>query len=520
MSHSAAEISDALLHFVQTHPLLAAAAATALIIFALVARAVAAMWRMDRLLARIPTPAGVPTVPFLGQALALTKGAPWRVMAQWCEEAGNIITFNVANQRVVYVNEPKLIKRILLTNQRNYNKDVGTSYKHFMCLLGKGLVTSEGEKWRKGRLLLSHALRIDILDDIPEITMRAVTKVIEKLKRGPADLNEEFRHMTLQVIGEAALSLTPEETDAIFPALYLPIVHECNRRVWEPWRQFLPFLKGSKERGECLVKLNKVLCDSIRSRWTQRQQEARDGVTRKQDIMDLCMSQLPSIDEAMVAQLRDDVKTMLLAGHETSAALLTWATYELIANPRVMKEVVAEAQEVYGEHIRNGTIPKLEEVKRLRWTPAVLRETLRKHSVVPLTMRIANNDDVIPASDSGLGHDVVIPKGCTVAVGILGVHSRPDLWANPNAFIPERFMEDQVDRIDPYAFIPFINGPRNCLGQHLSLMETQFALSWLVANMNLSFHGEQDPAKVGIPHKYIVPQVPENGLMVNGSERA
>lgn len=507
-----------LIGLLQANPFLSAVAVTAVIIAFLVLRTVATIMRMDKHLSRIPSPSGA--LPILGHVLGLATAQPWFVMAKWCEEAGNIVTFNVVNQRVVYVNDPKLIKRVLLTNQRNYNKDTATSYKHFMCLLGKGLVTSEGEKWRKGRLLLSHALRIDILEEIPEITHRAISKLLAKMKSGPVDLNEEFRHMTLQVIGEAALSLTPEETDAIFPALYLPIVHECNKRVWEPWRQFMPWLSGSRERSSCLEKLNAVLCDAIRARWALREKEAKEHIVRKQDIMDLCMSQIPALDDSIVAQLRDDVKTMLLAGHETSAALLTWATYELMANPRAMEEVAKESVAVYGAHIKAGTIPTLAEVKKLRWTPAVLREALRKHSVVPVTMRLAMADDVISAEDTGLGHDITIPKGCTVAVGIQGVHLRPDIWPNPNAFIPERFMDENADRIDPYSFIPFINGPRNCLGQHLSLMETQFALSWLVANMSLSLHGETDIVKVGRHHDYIVPAVPHDGLNVLGATRA
>lgn len=507
-----------LIALAQSHPWYVAACVLFTAVAVVLLRTYLAMRRMDKLLSSIPSP--FPPLPILGHALKLAGAEPWYVMAKWCEELGNMITFNVVNQRVVYVNDPKLIKRVLLTNQRNYCKDVGMSYKHFMCLLGKGLVTSEGEQWKKGRLLLSHALRIDILDDIPTITHHAIAKVIEKMKQNPCvDLNEEFRHLTLQVIGEAALSFTAEQTDAIFPFLYLPIVHECNRRVWEPWRQFMPFLKGSRERSSCLRRLNSVLCDTIRSRWAQREEEARTGVVRKQDVMDLCMSQITKLDDTMVSQLRDDVKTMLLAGHETSAALLTWATYELIANPHIMEEVVRESLAVYRPHIEAGTIPSIDEIRSLRWTPAVLKETLRKHSVVPLTMRLAVEDDLIPASESGLGHDVVIPKNCTVAVGILGVHHRPDIWPNPSKFIPERFMDDNLEQVDPYAFIPFINGPRNCLGQHLSLMETQFALSWLVANMNVSLYGDQDIVKVGKHHDFIVPSVPQGGLHVYGVPR-
>lgn len=83
--------------------------------------------------------------------------------------------------RVVYINEPRLLKRVLLTNQRNYNKAIDAAYKHFMCLLGTGLVTSEGEHWKKGRLLLSRAMRVNILDDVPCMTMKAVDRIMCKL---------------------------------------------------------------------------------------------------------------------------------------------------------------------------------------------------------------------------------------------------------------------------------------------------------------------------------------------------
>ena len=491
---------------------LVCAAATALVGF--LVSVVLRIRRIDACLALVPTPKG--GLPILGNALQLTSGRPWTTMAEWCRAAGSIVTFSVLTQRVVYITHPKLIKRVLLTNQRNYHKDLAMSYKHFMCLLGKGLVTSEGEKWRKGRILLSHALRIDILDEVPALALEAFQRVADKISAGGVvDLNEEYRHLTLQVICRAALSLSAEEADRIFPALYLPIVHECNRRVWEPWRAYLPFLSGSRERGRCLKALNEVLSNAIRQRWAQRKTEATGQ--RHQDILDLCMSQMTSCDDAMVAQLTDDTKTMLLAGHETSAALLTWATYELMAHPDILREVVAEGKAVFGPHMEAGTIPTMEDVRRLKWAPAVLRETLRKRSVVPLVMRIAVDDDVFPASESGLGHDVTIPKGCTVAVGIEGVHHRSDMWPAPEKFIPQRFMEEAMDQVDPYAFIPFINGPRNCLGQHLSLAETQIVLSYMMTTFSLN--PTMDIAKLGQPHEFIVPVVPKFGLEVTGTRR-
>ncbi|RNF06245.1 cytochrome p450-like protein [Trypanosoma conorhini] len=520
---------------------------------------------MDRYLRHVPEVPG--KVPVLGHALLLMGGSPWRKMADWslnpystAEEekktdatpVNRVVRFTVLHQRVVYINDPALLKRVLLTNQRNYAKDIAVSYKHFMCLLGTGLVTAEGEKWKKGRLLLSHAMRIDILEEVPQLAMRAAGRVMEKLaaldtKTPFLDLNEEFRHMTLQVIGETALSLEPEEIDRIFPALYLPIVHECNRRVWEPWRTFMPFLEGFQERRRCLKELNDVLGDIIQKRWDDRHKP------HKRDIMALCISQIEKMDAAMVLQLRDDVKTILLAGHETSAALLTWATYEVMCCPEVRDKIVEEALRLFDParcekkiatpQGKTWGIPTASDVRSmLRWSPAVLRETLRKHTVVPLVMRRAVKSDVWPAAMTGLGRDVTIPAGCTVAVGMRAVHHRPDLWPDPQAFKPERFLDVGLEAgsssqsnevrqtsIDPYAFIPFINGPRNCLGQHLALMETSVVLAYLFLNWDLRFYGADACAgdagrrsfqeEAGRPHEFMVPIVPNNGLRVVGTPR-
>lgn len=476
---------------------------------------------IDRKLSKVPGPSGA--LPYLGHAFQLVGAKPWNVMRDWASANGTICKFMILGQRVVYTNDPKFIKRILLTNQRNYNKDVAMSYKHFMCLLGKGLVTSEGEHWRRGRILLSHALRIDILDEVPEIAVAAVKRLLTKMDTmDVVDLNEEFRHLTLQVISEAALTFTPQQSDDIFATLYLPIVHECNKRTFYPHRTFMPWLKGFRERRDCLAKLNDVLCKTIRGRWAQRKIEAEQGIKRKQDIMDTCMSQLSELPDAMVTQLRDDIKTMLLAGHETSAALLTWATYELMRSPAVLAEVVRESEEVFGDYIRNDTLPTMEDVRKLRWTPAVLKETLRLHSVVPLTMRVAMKDDVIPREATGLGHDITIPKGCTVAVGIDGVHHRPDIFPEPDAFRPERFLDAAADEVDPYAFIPFINGPRNCLGQHLALAETQIVLSYVMYHRSLRLpkSTEHTMEELGQHDDFIVPSVPKFGLNVASSPRS
>lgn len=141
---------------------------------------------------------------------------------------------------------------------------------------------------------------------------------------------------------------------------------------------------------------------------------------------------------------------MLLAGHETSAALLTWATYETIRHPTLREKIVREAKWLFDPARCTNTIntiygvrglPSADDVRELIYTPAVLRETLRLHSVVPLVMRYAVKQDVWPTSETGLDKEITIPAGCTIAVGIEGVHKNPIVWSDPDTFDPERFID-------------------------------------------------------------------------------
>ena len=476
--------------------------------------------RIDNALSKIPMPSGC--LPFFGHALSLAAGRPWDVInIDFPQQLKSpIVRFNMFRHRVILFSEPPLLERVLQTQQRKYIKD-RNSFEEFMCLLGNGLVTSEGAKWRHGRTLLSSAMRIEILEDLPEIAIDCTNILLRDLKANPKgfDLMKGFHRLTLQVIGRAILSLSPEECETVFARLYLPIVDECNARVWAPWRKVMFWLEGFKERAACLDKLNTYFVDLIQKRWAERQsgkRNAEDGV--KQDILDLYMSQLGKMDPATVLQLRDDLKTMILAGHETTAAMLTWTCYEVLSNPEVLQKVRDEHREFFSTFdIKNKKqYPTLKDLEKKVYGRSCLREALRKYSVVPIVMRVANEDDFIRKEESGLAHDLSIPAGTAVCVGITAVHNNPTLWPDPRKYNPERFvaLDSDMDAVK-YSFLPFIAGPRNCLGQHLSLTEAQFILSYL---MHHAKGLQLNPEASGVPHKFIAPVVPEKGLPVDVDE--
>jgi len=174
---------------------------------------------------------GIPRVkdglPFFGQVFNLMKESPWNTMTSWAFKYGLTYRFHLFGNEGVVVADPKLLKVILSTKMSSFNKDTKWTYKPFMNLLGSGLVTSEGSEWRRQRLLLSQTLRIHILEEIPNMAFRAVQRFSLKLdaavRNGTViEMAEEFRHLTLQVISEAVLSIDSDESDRTFAKMYLP----------------------------------------------------------------------------------------------------------------------------------------------------------------------------------------------------------------------------------------------------------------------------------------------------------
>ena len=186
--------------------------------------------------------AGIPTAPesswLLGNALALARNSPWEKMNEWVlAEPAGIIKVRALNTYMVIVGSPHGIKQVFQTKQRDYGKDVRLSYQHFLNILGagatSGLVTAEGDHWRRQRTLMGPTLRTDILDTVIGIGKRAADRLSQKLEAHKAsgqviDMEEEFRLLTLQVIGEAMLSLPPDECDRVCicpPAMRSPCQH-------------------------------------------------------------------------------------------------------------------------------------------------------------------------------------------------------------------------------------------------------------------------------------------------------
>jgi cytochrome P450 len=298
-------------------------------------------------------------LPFLGTALEFLSNTPWDLMEDWHRSYGRIYSFKLLGKTMVSIEHPDHLKEVLQSKIQNVKKDVGFAYKPFLPILGKGIVTSEGKSWMNQRRKISAALKVDILEEIPRATLKSVKRLMVKMDKcvedssSTIDLAEELRHLTLQVISETFMGLEAEESDTTFATMYYPIVEEGNKRVWRPERSYMFFTPSFWKHIFGVRRLNNYVSNLITKRWDLRNKNRKinDKVKEEneqvhtKDILDKVLDHFEkenpgkSLSPSDVCQLRDEFKTFMLAGHETSAAMMTWSFYELMKDDKLMEKV-------------------------------------------------------------------------------------------------------------------------------------------------------------------------------------
>ena len=303
--------------------------------------------------AQLNMPAVPSCIPILGSALDFLTNTPWDLMESWHRTYGSIYSFKLLGRTCVSIEKPEFLKEVLQSKIQNVKKDSNFSYKPFLPILGTGIVTSEGSSWMKQRRKISSMLKVHILELIPDATLGAIQRLMKKMDKCAStgetiEIAEELRHLTLQVISECFLSLEAEESDNTFATMYLPIVEEANKRVWRPERSYMFFMPFFWRHTFGVRRLNNYVSKLIKERWNERK-SFKEGNTKegqsKADILDRVLEHFAKenpgedLDSNWIRQLRDEFKTFMLAGHETSAAMMTWAFYELMKKDDLKQEV-------------------------------------------------------------------------------------------------------------------------------------------------------------------------------------
>jgi cytochrome P450 len=415
----------------------------------------------------------VPGLPLLGNLLAFRRD---RLALQ--EEAariGPIVRFQLAHLPVYVVTDADLAHQVLADQAASFEKSRAMLF--LRPLLGDGLLSSEGETHKRHRKLLAPAFAPKRLAAYGELMVGETETQIGRWRAGDRiDLADEMMEMTLAIAGRTLFSADVRR-DARTVAHGLEMAMRAHvQSLRSPIRLGYEWPLPRHLRMRRAVKL----LDDVVYRMIA------DGRARGGDRGDVLSMLLLARDEEdgrglTDAQVRDEVMTLLLAGHETTANALTWTWYELGRHPGVLARLVDEVDRVARD--RRVTA---DDLPRMPWTLAVIEEAMRLHPPAYMTGREAISDVEIG------GHH--LPKGAIVAVNIRGIHRRADYFPAPEVFSPERMLPDAKKARPRHHYLPFGAGPRVCIGSHFALLEAQLALATMVKRVRIrSLATQVDP---------------------------
>ncbi len=410
----------------------------------------------------------VPTLPgraLLGVLPELQRN-PLAMMERAAFELGPVVRLPVPTTQVFALNHPALAERVLVSHVKTYSKQ-SRGYEMLRLVLGNGLVTSEGSFWKRQRRIAQPAFHRERLASFAERMVVAAEEMVARWVPGQEiDVAHEYMHCTLRVVGETLLSTdVTAEADTVGPALTTLLEHLIHRTThplalpeWVPTPRNLAFRRA-------LERLDAVVLELIARR--------RRGGGPTDDLLAMLMTMRdPETGEGMDdAQLRDEVMTIFLAGHETTANLLAWTTVLLGRAPEVERRLVDELAPLGARRLTMADLPTL------RFSSMVLRESMRLYPPVWTLGRLVEEDDEV------LGYR--IPKGAIVFVSPWVIHRLPEFWTDPQAFDPDRWAEEDPRRARG-SYLPFSMGQRKCIGDGFAMMEGQLILATVLQRVHLA----------------------------------
>ncbi|HTX90407.1 MAG TPA: cytochrome P450 [Anaerolineales bacterium] len=426
-------------------------------------------------LASIPgTPPGPKGLPLIGVASDVLKDPLGFFMGTF-EEYGDVARFHVGNKQFIMLNHPDHVQYVLQGNHTNYHK--GPNYKNLRPFLGNGLVTSESPFWLRQRRLIQPAFHRKRLGNFALVMAESAQEMLDRWQpysqNGQAfNIADEFMRVTLQVVSRAMFS-TGTDGFADVIGQNLPVVLErTNERFWEIFDTSGLPTAANRRYWQAIQALDSVVYRVI--------DERRKNPEKPDDLLTMLLEAIDeeSGEQMTDQQLRDEVMTIFLAGHETTANALSW-TYTLLAgHPEIAGKLRTEVDVVL-----QGRRPVFEDLPNLKYTRMVIDEVLRLY---PSVWAIART----PIQPDEVGGYRLDP-GVNVAITPYITHRHPAFWDNPEEFDPERFSPERSAGRHPFAYFPFGGGPRLCIGNNFALTEATLILAMITQRYELELLPDQ-----------------------------
>jgi cytochrome P450 len=392
---------------------------------------------------------------------------PLRFLIDMSRAYGPVAHFQLGRVDARLVTRPSGVRRILQDNNENYGRQT-RAHAALRATLGNGLITSDGDFWRRQRRIAQPAFHKQRIASFAAVMTSAAEELVGRWQplaaRGESlDIFPELLRLTLQILGRSLFSLELGGASAAVGEGLDVVLHHTMETLHSifPVPEVIP-TPANRRFKAALRALDAVVLDLIQ----QRRQS-----TGQNDLLSMLVDMRDAeTGEGMTdRQLRDEVMTLMLAGHETTSVALAWTFTFLSRYPGVRRTLEDELKAVLG-----GRAAGFEDLPRLRYTRMVLEETMRLLPPAWVVTRSAIADDEVDG--------YLVPAGSRLLVSPYVTHRDPALWPNPEGFDPLRFEASEQPR---YAYFPFGGGPHLCIGAGFAMMEAQIVLATVAQHLRL-----------------------------------
>jgi cytochrome P450 len=405
-----------------------------------------------------------------------------RFLEKCSREFGDVVSLRIFHIPIVLLANPADIEAVLSKNSANFLK--ARDYRAMKAVLGEGLLTSEGSFWQKQRKLMQPAFRHENIATYAETMVEATSRMLDGWRNGETrDVHEAFMAVTLEIVTKVLFgSVIPGDAATVAQSLTI-MMEDFNRQAGLafllpesiPIPTFFRLKRAIEQVDEMIYKL----VDSRRT--DRRAARNRNGETPRHDLLEMLLSSQDEAGSEMTnEQVRDEVMTLFLAGHETTANALTWTWYLLAQHPAVAKKLAAEIDDAL-----HGRAPSAADVSRLPYTEMVIKESMR---VYPPVWAIGRQS--IKPFDAGGYH---LPAKSNVVILQWTLHRDPRFWIDPEVFDPERWSPEgaRYKPVPRFAYFPFGGGPRVCIGAGFAMMEAILLLATVAQRFRMDLAPKQ-----------------------------
>lgn len=450
-----------------------------------------------------------PTYKMPGKLLRQFIHDPINTLSTIAREYGDISYFKLGPEHVYLINNPDYIEKVLIYDHRNFKK--GKRLQTVKAILGEGLVTSEGDFHNRQRRLIQPIFHPKQIMTYSNIMTDYAVRMRNRWNDGATvDISEEMMRLTLGIICKSVLNYDVE-SEAQEVGKALTTVRKYSKRLQSPIGHVLdkiPILPAPRRARQARKELDSLVYGLISDR---RQQEEPDNDKRYDDDL---LSRLMQAQESNIAdhvshngvpststsnekmsdkQVRDEVMTIFIAGHETTSNALTWTFYLLSQYPDVERKLHDELELVLGTNSSNNAgnrIPTADDIPKLQYTERVLRESMRLYPPVWTMGRYVENDYSVG--------EYTIPAGSSILMSQYVMHHDPRYYEKPEEFNPNRWTDDFKAHLPRFSYFPFGGGIRGCIGESFAWMEGILIIATIVQEWSMRLTPSQriklDPA--------------------------